>query len=210
MIKLTIEDKTYNIPSNFDELTLGHYCDIFYNLDDIADIEDEDEKRKALIKKQSVIISRLLNENDDFSMELPISVYTRILEETNYIYDIERFNKQMNNEIEINDKKYTVKSILKLTTRQYIDIDEILKDKGNKNRFCDVLSIMIQDDYQGNYKALSNEIAKIPSSKGLPLMLFFYHLNKQSQIHFQISSQLEVIQNHLQQKIEDFKKTTNG
>lgn len=210
MNNIKINDKSYNIPSSFEELTLGEYCDIFYNLTNIDDIDDEAERKKESIKRQSVILSRILHEDDDFALELPITLYTKLFDMTKWIYNIEQYQKLANNELKVDGITYHIKDVSKLSTRQYIDVDETLKEKTNKNLYCDVLAIIIQDKYKGEYKELSNKVKQLNCNEALPIVFFSFIQGKRSQAISQISSQLKVITNQLQSKIEDSKKNING
>lgn len=210
MNNIKINDKSYNIPSSFEELTLGEYCDIFYNLTNIDDIDDEAERKKESIKRQSVILSRILHEDDDFALELPITLYTKLFDMTKWIYNIEQYQKLANNELKVDGITYHIKDVSKLSTRQYIDVDETLKEKTNKNLYCDVLAIIIQDNYKGEYKELSNKVKQLNCNEALPIVFFSFIVGKRSQAISQISSQLKEVTNQLQSKIEDSKKNING
>lgn len=212
MQKITINDKSYNIPSSYDELTLGEYCEIFYNLEDIDKIEDKTERKKESIKRQSVILSRILREKDDFALELPITLYSRLFDMAKWIYDdLGQYQTQAINQLEVNGTKYTIKEVNKLSTRQYIDIDILIKEqKTNKNMYCDILAIIIQDNYNGEYQTLSESIRNIPCNKALPIVFFSFIANKNSQASFQVYSKLREIQNHLHKKLENLTKNIGG
>lgn len=212
MQKITINDKSYNIPTSYDELTLGEYCEIFYNLEDIDKIEDETERKKESIKRQSVILSRILKEKDDFALELPITLYSRLFDMAKWIYDdLGQYQTQAINQLEVNGTKYSIKEVNKLSTRQYIDIDILIKEqKTNKNMYCDILAIIIQDNYNGEYQTLSESIRNIPCNKALPIVFFSFIANKNSQASFQVYSKLREIQNHLHKKLENLTKNIGG
>lgn len=173
MLKITIEDKEYNIPSSFAELTLGDYCRIFYGL-----ASDTDDITK-MQENQSKIISRMLGENDEFLLDKPVGLYTKLLQLTGYIYDLSSFKKDGHtiSYLDIKGQRYHINSPSEMSLRQYIDIDQTMKEDDNPEKYIEILSIMLTkegEEYKGNYKELKNEVSKIKCDVALPIVFHFF------------------------------------
>lgn len=187
MLKLTIENKEYEIPSSFSELTLGEYCRIFYNL--ASDTDDI----KIMQENQSKIISRMLGENDDFLLDKPVGLYTRLLQLTGYIYDLSGFKMRKDNVkyLDIDGVRYEIKSPSEMSLRQYIDIDTTIKDEDNAEKYVELLSIMLVrrgEEYNGDYKELSKKVSKIPCDVALPIVFHFFLKGLASRMVLGVSS----------------------
>lgn len=173
MLKITIEDKDYEIPSSFSELTLGEYCRIFYGL-----ASDTDDITK-MQENQSKVISRMLGEADDFLLDKPIGLYTKLLQLTSYIYDLSCFKNSKANVkyLDINGDRYEIKSPNEMSLRQFIDIDTTIKEDDNPEKYTEILSIMLTkrgEEYNGNYKELKKDVSKIKCDVALPIVFHFF------------------------------------
>ena len=89
MVKIEINGKEYNVPSDWDDVTMKDYCDWFYKLPSTDGIEDGILKATAALKNESIIISRILGEGDSFAMGLPLQAYTMVRNHTSFIYSID-------------------------------------------------------------------------------------------------------------------------
>jgi len=181
MKKIKINDKEYNIPESFDEISMKDYCRIFYKLVETNSKMDEDEIRKITLKNESVIISRLLNEEDDFVMKLPLEIFGRLSKMVDWIYQITEFLDSKTFNLTIDGKKYFMPNPDEMSLRQYIDADMTMKEANNKNQFIELLSILLlpigkdgKYNYDGNYKELIPKIEKMKASEGLPFIYTFF------------------------------------
>lgn len=181
MIKLEINDKKYKIPESFDEMTLEQYCRIFFKLDISFDVDD-DEKIKKVIEAESRIISRLLGEDDDFCLDLPITVYNKIVSKTRFLYDSDFFKKNSKAGIIIDGKRYTIPPFNEMSLRQYIDADVVLKEKENDHQYLELLSILLTakdkqgkwEKYNGDYQELMGKLRNMSCTDTLPLVYHFF------------------------------------
>lgn len=182
MIKLEINDKKYKIPESFDEMTLEQYCRIFWKLDISFDVDDEEEKIKKTIEVESKIISRLLGEDDDFCLDLPITVYNKIANKTRFLYDSDFFKKNAKAGIIIDGRRYSIPPMNEMSLRQYIDADVVMKEKENDHQYLELLSILLTakdkqgnwEKYNGDYQELMGKLRNMSCTDTLPLVYHFF------------------------------------
>lgn len=181
MIKLEINEKKYKIPESFDEMTLEQYCRIFFKLD-ISFGVDDDEKIKKVIEAESRVISRLLGEDDDFCLDLPITVYNKIATKTRFLYDSDFFKKNAKSGIIIDGRRYSIPPMNEMSLRQYIDADVVLKEKENDHQYLELLSILLTakdkqgkwEKYNGDYQELMGKLRNMSCTDTLPLVYHFF------------------------------------
>ena len=180
MLKIKINEKEYNYPESFDEITMKQYCEIFYNLEDTDKLSDED-RLITTVKNESRIMSRLLGEDDDFLLNLPSDIYKLLAERSKFIYDIVGYLDSKQFYINIDGKKYFMPEPKDMSLRQFIDADVTMKEKDNKNQFIELLSILLlplgKDGkyyYDGNYQDLIPKIEKMKASECLPFIYTFF------------------------------------
>lgn len=209
MIKLEINDKKYKIPESFEELTLEQYCHIFFKLDVPNDVEeDEVEQFKRQANTQSIILSRLLGEDDDFCMGLPINVYGQLLGRTKFLYDIDFLLRNSKAGIVIDGKRYTIPPFNEMPLRQYIDADVVMKEKENELQYIELLSILLTAKdkegkwikYNGEYQDMMGKLRNMKCSDVLPLV---YHFFKKGEALKRISQpSMKVVENQRLQHIQ--------
>lgn len=181
MVKLEINDKKYKIPESFEELSLEQYCKVFYKLDtDKTDDELMDFKRSR--QNESIILSRLLGENDDFCLDLPLNVYAQLNEKVRFLYDVDYLLKNAKAGIVIDGKRYSIPPFNQMSLRQYIDADVVMKEKENDLQYIELLSILLTAKdkegkwipYDGKYEELMGKIRQLKCSEALPLVYHFF------------------------------------
>lgn len=180
MLKIKINEKEYNYPESFDEITMKQYCDIFYNLEDTNGMSDED-RLITTVKNESKIMSRLLGEKDDFLLNLPSDIYKLLADRSKFIYDVVGYLDSKQFYINIDGKKYFMPEPKDMSLRQFIDADVTMKEKDSKNQFIELLSILLlplgKDGkyyYDGNYQDLIPKIEKMKASECLPFIYTFF------------------------------------
>lgn len=181
MIKLEIDDKKYKIPESFDELDFETYCKVFFKLDSIVS-EDETDSFKKGVEAESAIISRLMGEEDDFCMNLPVSIYGQILDRAKFLYDTKFLLNNAKAGIVVDGKRYTIPPFNEMPLRQYIDADVVLKEKENPLQYIELLSILLTAKdkqgkwikYNGEYQEMMGKLRKMKCSDVLPLVYHFF------------------------------------
>lgn len=205
MIKLEIDDKVYKIPESFDELTFEQYCKVFWKLDTGIGIDDEVERFKKDTETEATIISRLMGEEDDFCLSLPINVYVNIKERLKYLYDIDFLLKNAKAGIVIDGKRYSIPPMNEMPLRQYIDADVVMKEKENPLQYIELLSILLTSKdkdgkwikYNGEYQEMMGKLRKMKCSDVLPLVYHFFKKGHSLKRISQLSMKVEESLQHL-------------
>jgi len=178
MINLTINNKDYSVPTTFSDITLRQYCRIFSGLKKTDGLEGR-ELFMANKENEAAILSRLLGENDDFAMELPLSLYSTLVEATSFIYGLQDMKHK--GSIEVDGKTYKASKPEEMNLRQWIDIDVTSEEDGT-DKFIDILSMLLtevgEDGQPKPYKGYNKEFAKTlgdtPCSESLPIVFRFF------------------------------------
>ena len=181
MVKLEINDKHYELPTSFEELTLGQYCKIFYKLD-TSESDDEIESFKKGKENEAIILSRLLGERDDFCLDLPLNVYALLNEKVKFLYDVGYLLKNSRAGIVVDGKRYSIPPFNEMSLRQYIDADVVMKEKENDMQYIELLSILLTatdkdgkwEKYNGDYQEMMGKLRKMKCSEALPIVYHFF------------------------------------
>ena len=181
MVKLEVDDKVYKIPESFEELEFERYCRIFWNIDNVIS-DDEVENFKKSVENEATIIARLMGEEDDFCLSLPINVYGQILERTKFLYDTKFLLNNAKAGIVIDGKRYSIPPMNEMPLRQYIDADVVLKEKENPLQYIELLAILLTRKdkegkwikYNGEYQEMMGKLKKMRCSDILPLVYHFF------------------------------------
>lgn len=179
MKKITINDKEYNLPENWKELNMKTYCRLFYKLEDTNDKMDDATRSIVTLRNESKIISRLLNESDDFVLSLPVEIFNKLRENIQFIYVINEFFDSKVFYLNIDGKKYFMPAPNEMSLRQYIDSDIIMKEE-NENQFIELLACLLlpigkdgKYEYDGKYQDLVPKIENMSAEDGLPFIYTF-------------------------------------
>lgn len=186
MIKLEINDKKYELPTSFDELSFEKYCKAFYKLPKIeSDENDNIEFFKQSSEVESIILSRLLGEDDEFCLNLPLESYGKLLNAIQFLFDTDYLMKNAKAGIVIDKKRYSIPPMNEMTLRQYIDADVVMQEEESDMQYIELLSILLtsKDEkgkwipYDGKYQEMVGKVKGLKCSEALP---FVYHFFKRS------------------------------
>jgi len=210
MIKLEINNKKYKVPTSFDELTLEQYCKIFYKLPTFNDEDDDVTKFKKMRECESIILSRLLGEKDDFCLDLPLPIYAKLNEAVKFLYDIERFLINAKAGITIDHRRYAIPPMQEMPLRQYIDADMVMQEEENNMQYIELLSILLTAKdangkwipYNGDYEEMFGKVRNLSCEEALPLVFHFFKKSEISKRLSQISTMGEA-QPQLHQHIQN-------
>lgn len=202
MIQIEINGKQYNVAEGLNELTLEEYQRIF-------DFEKIDADMPAM-RQDSIIVSRLLGEADDFCLNLPIDAYDAIVEQLGWLYD-KNIEPKQKMECEINGKMYYILPSEKMTTRKFVDLDVISKDEAFPDRYFAILSILLEEDkdkenYNGldTRRELMEELKQMKADEIVPLLLGFFLSSKKCMVVQGLYSILEQMETILSQEVENY------
>ena len=210
MKKLKINDKEYNLPENWKEITMKTYCHMFYKLEETTSKMSDEEKQVITIRNEAKIISRLLGENDDFCLTLPVEVFNKIRNNIQFVYEISDFLDSKIFYLNIDGKKYFMPAPNEMSLRQYIDADIIMKD-DNKNQFIELLACLLlpvgkdgKYEYDGKYQDLVPKISEMSAEDGLP---FIYTFFKKKIISKKVSEQFSKVQEETNQLVQSIRNS---
>ena len=188
MIEIGINNKHYRIPTTFNDLSLREYCRVFSNLEPTDGLEGR-ELFLANKRNEAAILSRLMlftsddgetrYESDDFAMELPLTLYSSLVEATKFIYGLQDVKHR--GVVEVDGKTYKASKPEEMNLRQWIDID-VTSEEESPDKFIDILSMLLvevgEDGEKKPYKGFDAEFAKrlgeVSCSEGLPIVYRFF------------------------------------
>ena len=173
MISLTINNKEYEVPTTFSDITLKEYCRIFSGLEKTDGLEGK-ELFLANKRNEAAILSRLMGERDDFAMELPLSLYSSLVEATKFIYGLQDVKHK--GFIELDGKTYKASKPEEMNLRQWIDID-VTSEEESPDKFIDILSMLLVEEgkpYKGFDPEFSRRLGETSCSESLPIVYRFF------------------------------------
>ena len=204
MVKLEINDKRYELPESWDEISLEQYCKVFYKLETSKDDDDDIMAFKKGKENEAIILSRLLGENDDFCLDLPLNIYALLNEKVKFLYDVGYLLKNSRAGIVVDGKRYSIPPFNEMSLRQYIDADVVMKETQNDMQYIELLSILLTAKdkegkwvkYNGDYQVMMGKLRKLKCSEALPIVYHFFRKSKFSQTVSQLSMKAVESQQH--------------
>lgn len=214
MIEFKLNGKEYKVPASFNELSFGEYCRVFNGLDDTKDLEGYEKFRKVK-ENQAAVVSRLLGEDDDFALNLPISLFAQLSDATSYIFGID--SVKPHNSIEVDGRIYMVPKPDKFSLRQWIDVDMTIQEKSD-NKYIELLAILLlpmkEDgslgEYKGEYQSMADKLKDMPCSECLGIVSFFLRKGLLLSRLTSISLKGKALANLFLQNIQDLSKISTG
>lgn len=198
MTKVEINGKKYEIPQSFDEMTLEQYCKAFYKLPQLDEKMDEVEQFKTIRMNEARILARLMGEDDDFCIDLPLNVYANLNESIKYIYESDYFLKHAKAGVTILGHRYNIPPMSEMSLRQFIDADVVMNNNESDMQYIELLSILLteKDDkgkwipYNGDYQDMVGKVRNLKCSDALGLVYHFFKkgeaLRKLSQVSMKV------------------------
>ncbi|MDR2950702.1 MAG: hypothetical protein LBV71_16060 [Prevotella sp.] len=197
MIKITIDNVDYNIPSEWSDVKLSQYEKWFEC--DIKEKEDE----IAFVSNVSGIDLNLLK-------TLPLSFYNDLVDIIGF--SLKDANMLPKSNIIIDGIQYSINSRNELTLDEWVDTEAVLK--GNDNKLSSVLAIVCRptgEIYNSNRLSERIELYKnITMDKLFPLFSFFLTLKEQYQKIMNTCLMVQEVTNQLHLHIENLVKNGGG
>ena len=210
MTKLKINDKEYNLPEGWKDVNMKTYCRLFYKLENTNDKMDERTIEIITLRNESKIISRLLNEDDDFCLNLPVDIFNILRNKIQFLYDINTFLDSKIFYLNIDGKKYFMPEPNEMALRQYIDADIIMKQE-NENQFIELLACLLlpvgkdgKYEYDGKYQDIIPKIENMSAADGLP---FIYTFFKKKVISKKVSEDFSKVHQEANQLVQTIKNS---
>ena len=200
MDKDTIDYGEYNIPTDWNQVTLKMFSDIerYYG--------DKDKKFDA-----REVLHIFTNKSIDEINELPVEFVEILMDKLSFIQESPK-EKEPSNKIKVDGETYIINIMEKLRTGEFIAVDSVLKD--DKYDYASILAILCRKEgeaYDSKFEAeLFEDRRKMwerqPITSILPLIAFFLSLYIMLETPSQVSSLVEVELNRIQKDIETLRK----
>lgn len=205
MAKITVEKDfgEWNVPSSWDDLTLGK----FQELERLYDTEDGNE-RKFDVRD---VLDLMTDRTKDEINELPIEFTDSLLRKMYWLHEQPDFGKP-SNKITIEGETYTVHNENEMKFGEYVALDTALK--GDKHNYAAMLAILCRKEGEIFDAKFENEILpsriefwkNVSVMKVMPIVSFFLELSSMSLQVSQLSLEIQEGINHILKHIETSKQ----
>ena len=205
MAKITVEKDfgEWNVPSSWDELTLGK----FQELERLYD-GDDDKERKFDVRD---VLDLMTDRTKDEINELPIEFTDMLLRKMYWLHEQPDFGKPSNKVI-IDGVQYTVHNENEMKFGEYVALDTAMK--GDKHNYAAMLAILCRKDGEIFDAKFENEILpsriefwkNVSVMKVMPIVSFFLELSSMSLQVSQLSLEIQEGINHILKHIETSKR----
>lgn len=186
----------WTVPSSWNEVTLKQFQEIekFYENKD----KDFDVKE---------VLQIFCQKTEDEVNELPIEFTEKILEHLQFVNT--RFDwGESKNWVEIDGERYTIHFENQLKTGEYIMVDSIIK--SDPHNYASILAVLCRKEGEIYDSKFENEILpsrvemfeKLPITKVMPLVGFFFDLSLLYMNNSQLFTQAEAVLNHIRKHYE--------
>ncbi|KAA6333168.1 hypothetical protein EZS27_018395 [termite gut metagenome] len=199
MKKIKIEEKTYNVPENWKDITLRSY-ETFSSIK----IENRIGEIQLVSKVSSIPLNVLSN--------LPLSFYTEILNTICFIFCSISYKPL--SFVSDGEYDYYVNTKEELTLAQYVDIENVYSDENGENKLSEILAIVClkkDEKYLPELLETRKEMFEnMPMDKVFPLLTFFLQF---SENYNRITELLLIAQERIkrfQKDIKYFRKSGGG
>lgn len=190
----------YTIPSSWDELSLKQLEDIerYY----------EDKEKKFDIRE---VIELFTNHTREEVDQLPVEFMDKILEKLLWLQEKPEWGEPTN-KVKLSGETYIVNIQEKLKVGEFIAVDTVLK--SDKHNYAAMLAILCRKEgevYDSKFEneALEERIKMWENAsvmKVMPLVSFFFNCYIASQVHTQLSSEVQEEIKFIQESIENSRK----
>ncbi|NDV83961.1 hypothetical protein [Bacteroides sp. 51] len=167
MKKIKIDNTTYNIPTSFQDITLGDYEEWF------------DSKVETLTDRIH-LISKITKMPYEVLNELPSSFFLDLINLVSFTFQGGMESYGLKNEINIDGISYSISYKDELTLAEWVDVEAVFEQ--TENRLSEILAIVcrpIGEKYNSKNNPSRIKIFKeLTLDKVFPLYAFFLTLNQ--------------------------------
>ena len=151
--------------TSYKEMTLQMY----EHLSKIAESDTDDIEKQ--IQMVSVLTGKSVKEVED----LPISVYHSLAKKTVFLMREPAIEQIKSNTVKINERVYVITNdVTKITTAQYIDFQEYMKQGKNLANVLSTLLVPKGEKYgEADFLEVKKDIERLPICTALGLYAFF-------------------------------------
>lgn len=190
----------YRIPSSWDELSLKQLQDVerFY----------EDKEKKFDIRE---VIELFTNHTREEVDQLPVEFMDKILEKLLWLQEKPEWGEPTN-KVKLNGETYIVNIQEKLKVGEFIAVDTVMK--SDKHNYAAILAILCRKEGEVYDSKYENEMLEerikmwegTSVMKVMPLVSFFFNCYIASQVHTQLSSEVQEEIKFIRESIENSRK----
>ena len=190
----------WTTPKSWDELTLKQFQAIeeYYS-----------DKDKNFDVRE--VLELFTDHSKEEISQLPIDFVDKLLNELTWLHESPKWGEPTN-KIELDGEKYQVNVQEKLKTGEYIAVDTVLK--SDKHNYAAIMAILCRKEGELFDSKFENEVLgdrielweKVPVTKVMPIISFFFELWLVSQKNTQLYSMLEEAISLTRQDIENSHK----
>lgn len=190
----------WTTPKSWDELTLKQFQAIeeYYS----------DKDKKFDVRE---VLELFTDHSKEEISQLPIDFVDKLLNELTWLHESPKWGEPTN-KIELDGEKYQVNVQEKLKTGEYIAVDTVLK--SDKHNYAAIMAILCRKEGELFDSKFENEVLgdriqmweKVPVTKVMPIISFFFELWLVSQKNTQLYSMVEEAINLTRQDIENSHK----
>lgn len=202
MAKIEKDFGEWNVPSSWDDLTLGKFQELerFY--------DGDENERKFDVRD---VLDLMTDRTKDEINELPIEFTDKLLRKMYWLHEQPQFGKP-SNKITIDGVQYTVHNENEMKFGEYVALDTALK--GDKHNYAAMLAILCRKDGEIFDAKFENEILpsriefwkNVSVMKVMPIVSFFLKLSNMSLQVSQLSLEIQEGINHILKHIETSKR----
>lgn len=201
MAKIEKDFGEWNVPSSWDDLTLGKF-------QELERLYDGDEERKFDVRD---VLDLMTDRTKDEINELPVEFTDSLLRKMYWLHEQPDFGKP-SNKITIDGETYTVHTENEMKFGEYVALDTALK--GDKHNYAAMLAILCRKDGEIFDAKFENEILpsriefwkNVSVMKVMPIVSFFLELSSMSLQVSQLSLEIQEGINHILKHIETSKR----
>lgn len=190
----------WTTPKSWDELTLKQFQAIeeYYS-----------DKDKNFDVRE--VLELFTDHSKEEISQLPIDFVDKLLNELTWLHESPKWGEPTN-KIELDGEKYQVNVQEKLKTGEYIAVDTVLK--SDKHNYAAIMAILCRKEGELFDSKFENEVLgdriqmweKVPVTKVMPIISFFFELWLVSQKNTQLYSMVEEAISLTRQDIESSHK----
>lgn len=190
----------WTTPKSWDELTLKQFQAIeeYYS----------DKDKKFDVRE---VLELFTDHSKEEISQLPIDFVDKLLNELTWLHESPKWGEPTN-KIELDGEKYQVNVQEKLKTGEYIAVDTVLK--SDKHNYAAIMAILCRKEGELFDSKFENEVfgdrikmwEKVPVTKVMPIISFFFELWLVSQKNTQLYSMVEEAISLTRQDIENSHK----
>ena len=202
MAKIEKDFGEWNVPSSWEDLTLGKFQELerFY--------DGDENERKFDVRD---VLDLMTDRTKDEINELPIEFTDKLLRKMYWLHEQPQFGKP-SNKITIDGVQYTVHNENEMKFGEYVALDTALK--GDKHNYAAMLAILCRKDGEIFDAKFENEILpsriefwkNVSVMKVMPIVSFFLELSSMSLQVSQLSLEIQEGINHILKHIETSKR----